>query len=89
MEADRRLHPRTGDLISFLNFECVSRVGWGPMLSRVPALLAKAEKPIRICVTQGGTSCPQRVGKVTAALLPDIRTFGDSLAIVFRRSRST
>ena len=53
-------------------FRCLpaaAGVGWGPMLSRVPALLAKAEKPIRICVTQGGTSCPQRVGPATAGRL--------------------
>ena len=40
--ADRRLHPRTGDAIFFL----ISRVSEGPILSRVPALLAKAEKPM-------------------------------------------
>ena len=32
-------------------------------------LLAKAEQPIRICVTQDGTSCPQRVGPATAGRL--------------------
>jgi hypothetical protein len=35
----------------------------------------------------GGKRCPQRIGKVTAALPPEICAFGDSFAIVFSRPR--
>src|SRR5437899_3518885 len=47
LQADRRLHPPTGDPYFYLNFEsfrclrAVAALSWGPMLSRVPALLPK------------------------------------------------
>ena len=53
LQADRRLHPRTGDpyfYLNFASFRClpaVAGLSWGPMLSRVPALLAKGGKPIQ------------------------------------------
>jgi len=89
--------PRTGDLISFLNFEsfrCLPAARDGCFVRaqcfrESRRFLPKAGKADPLSVTQGGTCCPQRVGKVTAALPPDIRTFSDSLTIVFRRSRST
>jgi hypothetical protein len=45
LQADRRLHPRTGDPIFFLISRRLACFVGAPMLSRVPALLAKAEKP--------------------------------------------
>ena len=32
---------------------------------------SSSEKPIHLCVREGGSRCPQRVGKVPAALPPN------------------
>ena len=74
--------------LNFASFRClpaVAGVSEGPILSRVPALLAKARSQSSFCKARWngrrGDSSTRWSRNRGTALPPDIRTFDDSLAI--------